>query len=168
MPNHIKHSFGMAMHMVLSLLALRACMQLPRVAAAAITTTTTTTVTTTATLAAFALVATANVSPSVVDVCALPSQTGLAWEHCAQEHGGTACTCNGFVKYGAQDNWACAVLVTDQIECSNDAFGGDPHPNSQKDCFCLATQSLPDPTDTAGTVGMTILPSRRTVRALRV
>ena len=28
-------------------------------------------------------------------------------------------------------------MVANEIECSNDAFGGDPHPYNPKKCFCL-------------------------------
>ena len=62
------------------------------------------------------------------------------------------CKCVGYVKYGAPGHWSCATqpgkASTDtwtstaadksEIACSNEAFGGDPYPNTPKECVCLA------------------------------
>ena len=73
---------------------------------------------------------------SPVDLCVLPSVPEIEWELCAEEHGDKPCECQGFVKYGAPKHWGCALEVAGTIECSNDAFGGDPHPSNLKMCFC--------------------------------
>ena len=46
--------------------------------------------------------------------------------------------CAGYIKYGSPGNWACAAASNGPTECSNDAFGGDPHPNNLKACFCMS------------------------------
>jgi len=77
------------------------------------------------------------VGAASVDLCAVSTAADVLWETCAAEYG--ACECKGYVKYGKDGGWSCAVESTVAVDCTNDAMGGDPFPNVDKECMCASS-----------------------------
>merc|ERR1719162_2506341 len=48
------------------------------------------------------------------------------------------CACNGRARLGYGSRWSSWKDVQGSIQCTNGAFGGDPHPGQAKECQCEA------------------------------
>ena len=61
----------------------------------------------------------------------------LGWVHCATEHRGESCACDGTVRYGHGTTWN-EKTSSGSIACNNGVFG-DPKPGYIKTCECMQT-----------------------------
>jgi hypothetical protein len=89
-----------------------------------------------------------NQAPEIGYLSGTMANLASNWTPCAAE-GGT-CTCSGWVRYGAGENWV-QQQSTGDTQCTNGEFG-DPEPGTTKTCDCapsivcdaVATTALAD------------------------
>jgi hypothetical protein len=72
----------------------------------------------------------------VLKSCYLAPAGGPAgWTRCADEKGSCAVSGTREVAYGAAGAFRFQTVAAGHVACSNDAFGGDPLPNTAKGCY---------------------------------